>query len=68
MLRAILEVTQQTYVSSGTYLGDYACNHFNLQNCIKQSLNQNIGKLKLVPHPAKIDTNFPQTTKTEVCR
>jgi len=68
MLRATLEVAQQTYVSLGAYLGDYTCNYFNLQNCIKQPLNQNIGKLKLVPHPAKIDTNFPQTTKKEVCR
>jgi len=68
MLRATSEVTQQTYVPLSTCISDYACNHFNLQNCIKQSLNQNIGKLKLVPHPAKIDTNFPQTTKKEVCR
>jgi len=45
-----------------TCIGNYtANNHSTKQSCIKQLLKQNLRKLKLVPHPAKIDTNLPQT-------
>gem|GEM_PF-3397497 len=44
----------------GTCIGDYACNNRSIkQGDIKQLLKQNpLKKLKLVPHPVKIDTNF----------
>ena len=60
-------VTQPTHNDPlGTCIGDYACNNRLIkQGGIKQLLKQNpTKKLKLVPHPAKIDTNLTTNTQT----
>jgi hypothetical protein len=59
-------VTQPTCTDPlGTCIGDYVSNNrFIKHGGIKQLLKQNpTEKLKLVPHPAKIDTNL--TTNTQ---
>ncbi|MDR2707749.1 MAG: hypothetical protein LBB87_03255 [Nitrososphaerota archaeon] len=61
------DVTQPTHNEHlDTCIGDYVCNsRFIKQGGIKQFLKQNpLKKLKLVPHPAKIDTNLTTNTQT----
>jgi hypothetical protein len=60
------DVTQPTQNAHlDTCIGDYASNNRLIKHGgIKQLLKQTLKKLKLVPHPAKIDTNLTTNTQT----
>jgi hypothetical protein len=59
-VRVTAKTGQLTSVHLDTSLKDYISNHFVIRAYVKQKnlYQKNLEKLKLVPHPAKIDTNL----------